>query len=259
MLKLLTKKFLIILAVIFLILLYFIIMVSLENIENEETITKKIDGTQIIIPKNKWFKDFKSRFINHESNENIVLSRLLSILPKNHSVIDVGSHVGDTGLYLAVKAKEIGRDDITIIMIDPDKGKIDFIKDVAKLNGINNIFLLNFGVGDKSGKGYLDKALHPGAWKVKLQENEGDFNIERLDSLIPQKYRNIGILHLDVEGMEHEALLGANQLLNTTKFIMIEMNGISDRTETRKLINSKFKPFGKNKGFANGNELYIRI
>jgi len=231
-----------------------------QQYDDFETITKKIDGTQIKTPTSgKWLSDFKYRFLNHEDADNVQMSSVIPKLKKNESIIDAGSHVGDTGLYLALKAKELNREDVIVIMIDPDKSKLEFIKQVAKLNNINNILLLNYGISDVSSEGVIDtNNKHPGGWQIKSTKNNGTFKIEPLGDIIPQKYSNVGLLHLDVEGMEHEALVGAKQLIEKTSFLMIELNGISDRKKTRNLISRFFKPYRKNKNFHNGNEFFVK-
>ena len=143
-------------------------------------------------------------------------------------------------------------------MIDPDKSKLEFIKQVAKLNNINNILLLNYGISDVSSEGVIDtKNKRPGEWQVKSTKNNGTFKIEPLSDIIPQKYSNIGLLHLDVEGMEYEALMGAKQLIEKTSFLMIELNGLSDREKVRNLISQFFKPFREIKNLSR-NEFFVK-
>ena len=107
-------------------------------------IYKKIDNTCInYITNDTWSNDFKRRFENHEPKTNIKMKQLINNLRYKSSIIDVGSHVGDTGLYLAKIASKI-RPDITIIMIDPDKSKISFIEDMIKINNLKNCRCFNW-------------------------------------------------------------------------------------------------------------------
>tara|TARA_X000001036_G_scaffold354289_3_gene335845 strand:- start:5171 stop:5953 length:783 start_codon:yes stop_codon:yes gene_type:complete len=232
-----------------------------ETVENE--VVKKADGTKIKIPeKNRWNDDFKERFEGFEDPENLKMASLLPDFLRNHHVIDTGAHVGDTGLYLALKAREIGRDDIKIIMIEPDKSKVEYINLLADINGLTNVVTMNYGLGMIHSQGSLDRSIHPGGWTVKTDSNEGEFIVERLDALITRRYHQIGLMHIDVEGMEHQVLLGADRLLNTTRYVMIELNGLSDRSKERELLGDRlFKMVagGKGSGYTNGNELYRRI
>jgi len=229
---------------------------SIENL-----VTKESDGTEIKIPeKHNWNEDFSRRFKTHESQENLKMASLLASFDRNSIVIDSGAHVGDTGLYLAIKAREIGRDDIKVVMIEPDKSKIDYINLLADINGLTNIVTLNYGLGMLHSKGSLDRSSNnEGAWKVNSGVAQGDFDIERLDTLITRRYQKIGLMHIDVEGMEHQVLLGADQLLNSTKYIMIELNHLSDRVHERELLEKHMFKKVETSGFSNGNELYRRI
>ena len=233
-----------------------------ETVEDE--VMKIADGTKIMIPQeHKWNSDFKRRFESHEEKENLKMASLLGSFLKNHHVIDTGAHVGDTGLYLALKAREIGRDDIKIIMIEPDKSKVDYINLVADINGLTNVVTMNYGLGMIHSRGSLDRSdNNEGGWKVNTDSNKSEFDIERMDALITRRYHQIGLMHIDVEGMEHQVLLGADRLLNTTEYIMIELNNLGDRVKERELLHSHlFKKIegGKDSGYKNGNELYHRI
>ena len=227
----------------------------------EKKVTKKADGTEIKIPEeNAWNNDFKKRFESHEALENLKMASLLSTFDQNSVIIDSGAHIGDTGLYLALKAREMGRNDIKVIMIEPDKSKLEYINLLADINGLTNIVTLNYGLGMLHSKGSLDRSdKNEGAWKVKAGVSEGDFDIERLDTLITRRYQKIGLMHIDVEGMEHQVLLGADRLLNSTKYIMIELNHLADRGRERELLEKHMFQKIETSGHSNGNELYQRL
>jgi len=228
-----------------------------ETVENE--VVKKVDGTKIKIPENhKWNDDFKKRFEESgKEKENLKMASLLPDFLKNHHVIDAGSHLGDTGLYLALKARELGRDDIKVIMIDPDKSKIEYINLLADINGLTNVVTMKYGLGMIHSYGSLDRSgRNEGAWKVKTDSNEGEFIIERLDALITRRYHQVGLMHIVVEGMEHQVLLGADRLLNTTRYVMVDLNSLEDRTKERELLGDHlFKKIES----SGSSELYRRI
>ena len=66
-------------------------------------------------------------------------------------------------------------------------------------------------------------------------------------------------MHIDVEGMEHQVLLGADRLLNSTKYIMIELNHLADRGRERELLEKHMFQKIETSGYSNGNELYQRL
>lgn len=76
---------------------------------------------------------------------------------------------------------------------------------MAELNHLDNIIYIQSGVGDKKGKGELDKTLHPGGWKLQTNDN-GTIKINTIDNLC--KNMNISMMHIDVEGMEYQTLVG---------------------------------------------------
>jgi len=109
----------IILFIVIIIVYFFVQNEKFTNISNN--CIKYIDNTEIKVVNNKWKHDFEDRFKNHEPNSNLKLKEILKELPNNSYIIDVGSHVGDTGLYLAYILKHnYKHKNIKVIMIDPD-------------------------------------------------------------------------------------------------------------------------------------------
>ena len=253
------KKYLILFLVVVIILCnVYNIVESYEN--NYEIIYKKIDNISIKLIDDIWSKDFKNRFITHEPYTNIKLKELLEDLPNNSYIIDAGAHVGDTGLYLAkILDDKYKKKNIKVIMIEPDKTKINFINNMAKLNNLNNIATKNIGISDKKGKAKIDKTTHPGGWKIIENNSKGNIIIDTLDNICNNL--NISLIHLDVEGMEYKCLLGSQNILKNTKYVMIELNGISNNrnNEINILKKNSFIEFKDNKiKKENGNVLFIK-
>lgn len=195
------------------------------------TVTKKADNTSILIFPDKWTGDFMVRFEHHEPFTNLKLKEILEYLPEKSHIVDVGSHVGDTGLYLAKILKDVyPQKDIKVIMIDPDESKIQFIKKMGMKNQLNNIITHVKGVDENIGYGSLDKKLHPGAWKI--QNRNGTIKLDTLDNIC--KGKKVSLLHIDVEGMEYQCLLGSQEILKDTHYVMIELNRIRTSREKEK-------------------------
>ena len=213
----------------------------LESYETNENITKQTIGTQIKIPRQyRWSEDFKRRFISHEIYTNNKLKNLMMKLV-NKNVIDTGAHVGDTGLFLAKYLKDHNKVDCKVIMIEPDKTKVEFIKQVAKLNKLNDfVEIYNYAVGDVYGKGKIVKNLtkNSGAWTISdCNGTDCDIEIISLDSKF--KNRNIGLMHLDVEGFEYKVLLGSKNIIEEDKPDIILEIVHSDRNKIKKFLNDK--------------------
>jgi FkbM family methyltransferase len=229
----------ILIILIILILLYYIFLNIKKKyiidffIDNNNISIKKQDNTKIyLVDDIKWKKDFNDRFINHEVYSHKKMAELLEYLPNNSYIIDVGAHVGDTGLYLAlILKKKWSHKNIKIIMIEPDITKINFINKMAKKNKLNNIITKNYSVSDKKGTSSIIREQHPGAWKIKENieniENNENIKMDKIDNIC--KNMNISMMHIDVEGMEYKTLLGSKNILKNVKYIMIELNYITDR------------------------------
>jgi FkbM family methyltransferase len=222
----------------------------------DDICTKKEDNTIIELINNEWTSDFKHRFEVHEPYTNTKLKELLKELPNNSYIIDVGAHVGDTGLYLCkILKQDYYNKNIKVIFIDPDNTKINFIKNMAKKNNLDNLVTLNYGVNSKKEIGNIDKSNHPGGWKINKNKN-GSINLDSIDNLC--KNMNISMIHIDVEGMEYDCLLGAVNTISNVKYIMIELNSISERTKEIKFLkknNFKHIP-NENIEKENGNNLF---
>lgn len=171
----------------------------------------------------------------------------------NYGIIDVGAHIGDLAIPLALALSNIGRSDIIVYAIDPSKEKCDFIEKMAKINSIKNIKVLNYGLSDSEqimGHDQIDlnseitdrwfnfnfdevnNLSNTGGqhWKkieVDCVDNENKhkttYDDEKsmfvtADSLLKKKEIGpIGIYHIDVEGHEIELLKGSKKLINEFK------------------------------------------
>ena len=126
---------------------------------------------------------------------------------------------------------------------------------MAEKNNLDNLVTLNYGVNSKKENGNIDKSTHAGGWKIKKNEN-GDIKLDTIDNLC--KNMNISMIHIDVEGMEYDCLLGSINTINNVKYIMIELNSITERTnEVNFLKKNNFIhiPDDKIKN-ENGNNLF---
>ena len=102
-------------------------------------------------------EDFKKRFENHELKTNTKLRDLLKKI-KNQDVLDAGAHVGDTGIFMAKYLKDIDKKGVKIIMVEPDKLKVDLINQLIKLNNLEYYTeVYNYALGKKYSKGKIIK------------------------------------------------------------------------------------------------------
>ena len=100
------------------------------------------------------------------------------ILEKGKGVIDCGAHIGDFGVCLAVMLKALKRSDIVVYCIDPSEEKCNFMKQVCKLNNLDdtNIKIINCGLSDKIGKYSIgtkkECGSNTGGWQW-IEDNDG--------------------------------------------------------------------------------------
>lgn len=180
--------------------------------------------------------DFISQFISidgrFENHELSLIEKTFEGKLDNKIVFDIGANIGNHSVALSKFSK-------MVYSFEPNP----YVFDILKLNAKNfkNIRVFNFGASDVNqdiigkvpkrncggGSTYLDKknskVNHFYEVLFKLKE------FDRL-SLIPKK--NIGLIKLDVEGHELQALKGMKRLLKKNKpVILFEQNrGIANQT-----------------------------
>ena len=232
---------------ILLILLIFILLIIYFNFCNKKFFNTNKEKFETII-KNPYIKDehkgiiwqsLESEFMknnwpntfdfDYNIKEDIINRALL--LPLNSCIIDCGAHIGDGAIAIAHALKYNERNDIKIYAIDPSKHKCDFIELIKNKNKLNNINVLNYGLSNINStynsipfNGHNTGGTN---WTTKKQENTESSNFIKLDDLVRDNIikENIEILHLDVEGMEKEALLGAvNTIKKYKPYISVENN-----------------------------------
>jgi len=164
-------------------------------------------------------------------------------LPLNSAIIDCGAHIGDGSVSIAHALKYYNREDIIVYAIDPSKYKCEFIEFIKSKNNLNNLIILNYGLSNINSeyKTLKQSGENTGAWDWVQYNTTDNNNIEdvnninkfiKLDDLIKDNIikHKIAIIHLDVEGMEKEALIGGTETIAQHKpYISIENNSKSGK------------------------------
>ena len=156
-------------------------------------------------------------------------------LPKNSGIIDCGAHIGDGSIPIAHTLKNLNRDDITVYAIDPSKYKCDFINYIKEKNNLTNLVVLNYGLSDKNevykqiSQSFNKHPHNTGGmiWSKDTKTYSDNNTFMKLDDLIKKNIikPKIGIIHLDVEGMEVNALKGAKETIEKNKpYLSLENN-----------------------------------
>lgn len=175
------------------------------------------NNVEIKLINHKFTKDFIKR------DEDEVLFRRINtflinekIIQKN--IIDLGAWIGDNTIPWAMNLPES-----IIYAIDPSSRNINFIKDMASLNKINNIKPIQVAVSDKietlSTHGNIEHCSF--VYNNSLNNGKHIEYAVTLDSLYKDgDIKDIGMIHLDVEGMEYRVMKGAETIINEYKPII---------------------------------------
>ena len=188
------------------------------------------NGVEIKYHMNHRFADlFGSR------NEHEVMFRRIStyLINNGHirgNIVDLGAWIGDNALpwskslQMPPKAEfDTGAEDAIVYAIDPSPDNCQFIQDLASLNNIKNIRVIQKAISDKrevlstnedlthcsfvSDDNSLTKQNQVKAWPLDDLYNAGEI-------------ADVAYIHLDVEGMENRVVAGAEKLINTYKPII---------------------------------------
>jgi hypothetical protein len=180
----------------------------------------------------RWRSEYNYRIKNDNHPVRAEIVRLMAkYAPLGGVMIDSGAHLGDTGIPILQKLREQHhRKDIHLVLLEPEYSKclwiysqIRYIDENLDPGFASRVHLVQTGVWSHSTHADLNKAGHPGAWKVEVDEyrlrsymkshsSRADFvpgSIRLLsvnDILTPQA--KFTLWHLDVEDSETRALTG---------------------------------------------------
>lgn len=177
--------------------------------------------TQFTNDNNVWVNvpenhDFTKWFINRDKHEpkfrRIVTAFLnLGFINKSLNIIDLGAWIGDNTLPWAANIPG------TIYAIDPSPKNCDYIRQLCTLNDVKNVKVIQKAISkDGSALSYLWDLQHTSFSPSGIHKNE--IPSTSLDQLFASRdIDSIGMIHLDVEGMEFDVIRGATELIRTFK------------------------------------------
>lgn len=169
-----------------------------------------------------------------DSGEKFVLSYIKKHLPQsaNNIFFDAGANNGDYSLLL----NAVFTDKVTIHAFEPSHKTFGVLK--SKVGAHQNIIIHNFGLGATNEKCFLysndnlsglaslyQRKLDYLAISLDVKEK---IEIKTLDLFCAESgIKNICFLKLDIEGNEHSALLGAENLIKSgaIRYIQFEFGG----------------------------------
>jgi FkbM family methyltransferase len=179
-------------------------------------------------------------------NEHEVMFRRIStyLINNGHirgNIIDLGAWIGDNALpwaksldtksllmadtksLLMAPSAQIERVDQTplVYAIDPSPDNCQFIQDLASLNNIQNIRIIQKAISDK--REVLSTNDHLTHCTFVSDDDSGRNRVKAwpLDDLYNAgEIANVAFIHLDVEGMENRVIAGATTLIAECKPII---------------------------------------
>jgi FkbM family methyltransferase len=139
-----------------------------------------------------------------------------SVINEGDVCIDIGGHVGYTGLVMS----KLTGDNGTVIIFEPRPVNIQYIEKHIKRNEVNNVVLHKLGISDRSGKATFDVTAGTGTGKI-TKTGELTIDIDTLDSVYnKENIASPNFIKMDIEGEEYKALLGAENILKKYKPIL---------------------------------------
>ena len=160
-------------------------------------------------------------------NEHEVMFRRIStyLINNGHirgNIVDLGAWIGDNALPWSKNMANLDPYPL-VYAIDPSPDNCQFIQDLASLNNIKNIRVIQKAISDKrevlstnedlthcsfvSDDDSLTMINQVKAWPLDDLYNAGEI-------------ADVAYIHLDVEGMENRVVAGAEKLINTYKPII---------------------------------------
>ncbi len=175
------------------------------------------------------YKDKILRFIYGEPIRDILFSLIEQfkleqyslnslISPKGLEVIDIGAYIGDSAIWFSINGAN------HVYAIEPYPYAFQMAKVNVELNNINNITLINAGIGNVRTKIKIpDTVSNRYSELPKSSLNEGiDIPIFTLEDVVHTYDVNEALLKMDCEGCEKVILYTNTDTLRRFKYIIIE-------------------------------------
>ena len=133
---------------------------------------------------------------------------------KNKDFIDCGGYIGDSALIF-----EVYYDPRAVFTFEPNLENYDYILETIQLNNLKKVVPVKLGVGSEHN--FLN-FVQQGSSSY-LSEEKGDCKIEvvTIDEFVEEKNLNIGLIKMDIEGLEIDALKGARKTIEKFKPILL--------------------------------------
>ena len=171
-------------------------------------------NVKVLLPDHQYSNIFSTRN-NHEVLFRKIHAFLIDKGYIKNNIIDLGAWIGDNSIPWAKRV------DGTIFSIDPSDNNCTFIRELVKLNKINNLKIIQKAISETNKTISTQLEYGENLHHCKFVDDEsGKTKIESvsLDYLhqINEIY-DIGYIHLDVEGLEFNVVRGCVEVINKYK------------------------------------------
>jgi len=200
----------------------------------EHPILTRIEGGIQLLLHPKLDKGLESALYYHGSYELGTLDLIAKCLKPGDTFIDVGANIGLFSIYLSKNSPGIN-----ICAFEPLESTFDIFQRNIAINECRDIRAFPCALGTDNFTGEIVEMLdisRGSATMVDARENQGHkqmVNVQTLNEFIAKEgIENIALLKIDVEGWEHQVLLGAGDLLSKkdAPILVVEYNS-TQKTE----------------------------
>lgn len=175
----------------------------------------------------------------YEARELQTFMEWLNLIPgaADGTALDLGANIGNHSLFFAQHFKRV-------ISFEPNPRTFKVLSLNAEL--VDNMRCLNLGLSSREGVARLRTSRTNTGGSSLTTEPSGEFadvQLKTLDSVVPAG-ENVKLIKIDVEGHEHEALLGARETLLAHRPIVLFEQHSDDFVGGRSPVVELLKSYG---------------
>ncbi len=194
-------------------------------------------GVSVIIPEIQKYEK-NNNFMKFRPYHEFMFRKISEYIIKKTgkgNIIDLGAWIGDNSIPWAKMIKDYG----IVYAIDPSPDNCEYISTLCELNNVTNVRIVQKPISDKeevisTGGDLWHCSFKPGEeGKIKLTAT----SIDNLKDII----KDVSYIHLDVEGMEYNVLIGAEKLIRELNPIIcyeVHLSEVENVTKIKSLLKS---------------------
>jgi FkbM family methyltransferase len=211
---------------------------TLHNIADSNGFNILIQGRYGYVILNKNDKYLTKAFQNYGECNELELLFLRQILKKGDTIFDIGANIGNHAMFFSRQTGNSGK----VFSFEPQPQIFYMLCGNLALNSITNVTPINTAVGKEEGYLWLpdvDYSKENNFGGISLQAIHDGLRIPvtTLDHYID--VARADLIKIDVEGMEHEVISGAKELILKFKPVLFVENDRVEKSEALvKLIRS---------------------